>query len=150
MTKYDLFSDLLASLLNNPIGFLVSFIMLAVPSGTFLWLLIGGTVAENTGHGIIGGLLLFVYNAYDKITLFIFETFIDLVVHAVVVVIVISSILSVITSILASTWNKKVNYIIPSSYSSSRPISYFILSSNSRTIFNIQKSSPGFLPTSIF
>ncbi|AFV22394.1 hypothetical protein Mpsy_0181 [Methanolobus psychrophilus R15] len=81
--------------------------MLAVPSGTFLWLLIGGTVAENTGHGITGGLLLLVYSAYDKITLFIFETFIDLVVRAVVIVIVITSILGVITSILAAFGIKK-------------------------------------------
>ena len=107
MAKYDFFFDLLANLFKNPMGFLVSFIMLAVPSSAFLWLLIGGTFAENTGHGIIGGLLLFVYNAFDKITLFIFETFIDLVIHAVVIVIVITSILGVITSILAAFGIKK-------------------------------------------
>ncbi|WP_445475691.1 hypothetical protein ACT9XH_02840 [Methanococcoides methylutens] len=93
MTKFDFFSDLLTSLFDEPIGFLQSFFMLAVPSGALLWALIAGTYAKNTGHGIIGGVLLFAYNFIDKVTLFIFETFINLVVYAVVTVIIITSIL---------------------------------------------------------
>ena len=94
MAKHDFLLDLLANLFDDPIAFLKSFIMLVVPSGLLLWILITGTYAENTGHGIIGGLLLFIYKAIDKITLTIFEIFIDLVVYLVVIVIIAKSILA--------------------------------------------------------
>lgn len=68
MAKYDFFSDLLANLFDDPIGFLRSSIMLAVPSGALLWILIAGTYAENTGHGITGWLLLSYYSLIDKIS----------------------------------------------------------------------------------
>jgi hypothetical protein len=77
MTKSNLFSDSRANLFDDPIGFLKSFILLLVPSGVMLWIFIAGTYAENSGHGIIGYLLLSVYNIIDKFTLFIAETFID-------------------------------------------------------------------------
>jgi len=93
MTKFDLFSDLLTSLFDDPIGFLQAFIMLAVPTGALLWILIAGTYAENTGHGFIGWLLLSFYSLVDKITLFIVETFIEVVVYITVFVFVITAIL---------------------------------------------------------
>ena len=93
MAKYDFFSDLLANIFDDPIGFLQSFIMLAVPSGVLLWILIVGTYAENTGHGIIGWLLLSFYCLIDKVTLFIVETFTKAVVYAVASIFIIKSIL---------------------------------------------------------
>lgn len=93
MTKLDLLSDSCGDLFNDPIGFLKSFILLLVPSGYVMWILIAGHYAENSGHGIIGGLLLFGYNIIDKIYLFIFEMLIDLVVYAVVAVVVITAFL---------------------------------------------------------
>lgn len=71
MSKASFLSDLLTNLLDDPIGFLQSFIMPAVPSGALLWILIAGIHAENTGYGIIGWLLLSFYSLIDKITLFI-------------------------------------------------------------------------------
>ncbi|ETA69395.1 hypothetical protein MettiDRAFT_2894 [Methanolobus tindarius DSM 2278] len=94
MSKYDFFSDLVASILDDPIGFLKSFIMLAVPSGALMWVLIVGTYAENTGHGFIGWLFLSFYGFIDKITLFIVETFIELVVYVVVMVTIVTSLLA--------------------------------------------------------
>lgn len=94
MAKENFITDSRANLLDDPIGFLQSFIILAVPSVALIWILIAGTYAENTGHEFIGWLLLSVYNLVDKVTLFIVETFIEVVVYAVVVVIVVTSILA--------------------------------------------------------
>lgn len=94
MAKEKFFSDSTANLFDDPIGFLKTFIMLAVPTSVMIWILLIGTYAENTGHGVIGQFLLSFYNLIDKITLFLFETFIDLVVYAVVIVIIVTSILT--------------------------------------------------------
>ncbi|WP_342304970.1 hypothetical protein [Methanolobus sp. ZRKC5] len=94
MAKDKFFTDSRANLLDDPIGFLQSFIMLAVPSAAFIWILVAGTYAENTGHGFAGWLLLSFYNLVDKITSFIVETFIEVVIYAVVIVVLVTSVLA--------------------------------------------------------
>lgn len=91
MPKYDFFSDTTANLFDNPMRFLMSFIMLAVPSGIMIHILLTGPSLKI--QELLGDLLLLIYNAIDKITLFIFETFINLVVYAVVMVIFMTYIL---------------------------------------------------------
>ncbi|WP_135605328.1 hypothetical protein [Methanococcoides sp. NM1] len=94
MSKFDYLSDLLEFLLKNPIGFLVSFIVfLLVPSKYVLSLFIAGQYAENSGHVILGGFLTLIYGIVDKFSIFIFETFIFLIVYAVVAVVIISAFL---------------------------------------------------------
>lgn len=84
-------------LLEKPsilIGFLISFILLIVPRSKQIYLQIIGEYANGTGHEIIGGIILFLVDAFSKLTTWLVLSFLELIIYVVFWAFVIFSVLN--------------------------------------------------------
>lgn len=93
----------IGELIENPgiiIGFLVSFVLLLVPTMNQIYLQVFAKYVSNSGYGFIGNPILLVQGIVSDFVSWIVLTFLDIVIQLAVAVFVIFTLLNVVVSIL--------------------------------------------------